>query len=148
MQQVRFHYADRKLPLKNKTLVKSFIPSIFISEKKGLNYVDYIFCSDEFLLRLNKEQLNHNYYTDILTFDLSSTKDTEAEIFISVDRVKDNAKTFQEKLERETLRVIFHGILHLCGYKDKTKKEIIEMRKKEEYYIDRYYRSIVPRGTK
>ena len=150
MQRVSFNYLDRTLNLKNKTLVKDFIKTIFKEEKKGLNSIDYIFCSDDMLLELNRDQLNHDYYTDILTFELSSTKDTIAEIYISVDRVKDNASTLKQPFEKEILRVIFHGALHLCNYKDKTKKEEALMRKMEDYYIDKYYKSIkpVPRGTK
>ena len=150
MQRVSFNYLDRTLNLKNKTLVKDFIKTIFKEEKKGLNSIDYIFCSDDMLLELNRDQLNHDYYTDILTFELSSTKDTIAEIYISVDRVKDNASTLKQPFEKEILRVIFHGALHLCNYKDKTKKEEALMRKMEDYYTDKYYKSIkpVPRGTK
>ncbi|GAB3365304.1 rRNA maturation RNase YbeY [Arachidicoccus ginsenosidivorans] len=128
-------------------MVKAFIPTIFKKEKKGLNYINYIFCSDESLLELNKQQLNHDYYTDILTFELSSTDKTEAEIYISVDRIKDNAKVLKQPLEKEILRVLFHGALHLCGYKDKTKKEEDIMREKEEYYINNYYKRFVPRET-
>ncbi|QEC71762.1 rRNA maturation RNase YbeY [Arachidicoccus ginsenosidivorans] len=147
MQIVTFNYLDSALPLKNKTMVKAFIPTIFKKEKKGLNYINYIFCSDESLLELNKQQLNHDYYTDILTFELSSTDKTEAEIYISVDRIKDNAKVLKQPLEKEILRVLFHGALHLCGYKDKTKKEEDIMREKEEYYINNYYKRFVPRET-
>ena len=148
MQKVSFNYLDSDLPLKNKTLVKAFIPAIFKAEKKGLNYINYIFCSDETLLELNKQQLQHDYYTDILTFELSSTKNTESEIYISVERIRDNAKTLKQPLEKEILRVLFHGALHLCGYKDKTKKEEARMRELEDLYIKKYYDSLVPRGTK
>ena len=148
MQKVTFNYLDSDLPLKNKTIVKTFIPSIFKLENKGLNYINYIFCTDESLLVLNKQQLQHDYYTDILTFELSSTKNTEAEIYISVDRIKDNAKSLKQPLEKEILRVLFHGALHLCGYKDKTKKDEAKMREMEDFYIDKYYNALVPRGTK
>lgn len=148
MQKVTFNYLDRPLSLKNKTLVKAFIPNIFSAEKKGLKSIAYIFCSDETLLEMNKQQLNHDYYTDILTFELSSTKNTEAEVYISVDRVKENAIQLNQPFEREVLRVLFHGALHLCHYKDKTRKEEALMRKMEDYYIDQYYERLVPRGTK
>ncbi|UAY57164.1 rRNA maturation RNase YbeY [Arachidicoccus terrestris] len=148
MQRVSFNYLDKQLHLKNKTAIKAFIATIFKSEKKGLKSIDYIFCSDDTLLDMNKQQLKHDYYTDILTFELSSTKDTIAEVYISVDRVKDNAKTLQEPFEKEMLRVLFHGALHLCHYKDKTAKEAVLMRKMEDYYIKKYYRTSVPRGTK
>lgn len=148
MQRVSFNYLDKQLPLKNKTAVKAFIATIFTSEKKGLKSIDYIFCSDDTLLDMNKQQLKHDYYTDILTFELSSTKETIAEVYISVDRVKDNAKTLQQPFEKEILRVLFHGALHLCHYKDKTTKEAQLMRKMEDYYIEKYYKTTVPRGTK
>jgi len=139
MQKINFNYLDSTLSLKNKTQVKAFIPLIFKKEKKGLNFINYIFCTDETLLVLNKQQLNHDYYTDILTFELSTTKNTEAEIYISTERVKDNAKSLREPYEKEILRVLFHGVLHLCGYKDKTKKEQATMRQKEDFYINEYY---------
>ena len=139
MQKINFNYLDSTLSLKNKTQVKAFIPLIFKKEKKGLNFINYIFCTDETLLVLNKQQLNHDYYTDILTFELSTTKNTEAEIYISTERVKDNAKSLREPYEKEILRVLFHGVLHLCGYKDKTKKEEATMRQKEDFYINEYY---------
>ncbi|SDZ74751.1 rRNA maturation RNase YbeY [Arachidicoccus rhizosphaerae] len=148
MQKVTFNYLDSSLPLKNKNIVKAFIATIFKKEKKGLNYINYIFCSDDTLLELNKQQLQHDYYTDILTFELSTDNNTESEVYISVDRVKDNAKTLQQPLEKEILRVLFHGALHLCGYKDKTKKDEAKMREMEDFYINKYYKSIVPRGTK
>jgi len=140
MQRVTFNYLDRQLSLKSKTQVKDFITTIFKSEKKGLSYINYIFCSDDTLLEMNKRQLNHDYYTDILTFELSSTKNTEAEVYISVDRVKDNAQTLKQPFEKEILRVLFHGALHLCGYKDKTPAEEALMRKTEDKYINRYYK--------
>lgn len=148
MQRVTFNYLDKQLSLKNKTLVKQFIPVIFKKEKKGLQSIDYIFCSDETLLEMNKQQLNHDYYTDILTFELSPTKDTQAEVYISVDRVKDNAKSLNQSFEREILRVLFHGALHLCHYKDKTDKEEALMRKMEDHYIEAYYQFLVSRETK
>lgn len=138
MQRVSFHYLDRQLNLKNKTLVKEFIKNIFKKEKKGLETIDYIFCSDETLLEMNKEQLNHDYYTDILTFELGNEKATIAEVYISIDRVKDNAQTLKQPFEREILRVLFHGVLHLCNYKDKSSKDAALMRKMEDYYIDKY----------
>ena len=97
--------------------------------------MDYIFCSDEYLLHINQTYLQHDYYTDIITFELSDTRETEAEIYISLDRVKDNAAQFGEPYQKEILRVIFHGALHLCGYKDKSAVEAALMRKMEDKYL-------------
>jgi rRNA maturation RNase YbeY len=103
--------------------------------------VNYIFCNDDYILEINKEYLGHNYYTDIITFDLSDGGSTEkiVDIFISVDRIKDNSVLQNSSLEEEMLRVIIHGILHVCGFNDKTKKEKEIMRKVENAAIERYY---------
>lgn len=135
MQQVRFNYADIKsIPLAKKE-VKLFVSNIFKQEGKALQQIDYIFCSDEYLLNINKTFLQHDYYTDIITFDLSEKEGTIGEIYISSDRVKDNSITLGILFSDEMLRVIFHGALHLCGYKDKKKSEITLMREKEDYYL-------------
>lgn len=136
MDSVSFRSADRSLRLTGKTLVKDFIVSLFKKEKRPLASITYVFCSDEFLLKMNRDFLQHDYYTDIITFGLSEMgMPVEAEIYISLDRVKDNAQTLGRPLSEETLRVIFHGALHLCGYKDKKKSEITLMRSKEDQYL-------------
>jgi probable rRNA maturation factor len=126
--------------LPNRTALKKQIASIFTTEKKALESISIIFCSDEYLLQINQTHLQHNYYTDIITFDLSPTKKvpTIAELYISVDRVKDNAKQLGKTFTNELHRVIFHGCLHLCGYKDKTPRDIKKMRSTEDKYINRY----------
>ena len=136
MAKVRFHYADVKLiPLKKKRDVKEFVATIFQQEGKGLRELNYIFCSDDYLLNINRSFLNHDYFTDIVTFDLSEGEETEGEIYISIDRVKDNAVSHGASSADELLRVMFHGALHLLGYKDKKKSEITIMRQKEDYYL-------------
>lgn len=101
-----------------------------------ISSLNYIFCSDESLLEMNIKHLKHHTYTDIITFDLSSEKKTiEGEIYISVDRVKDNAAKFSVPFTEELYRVMIHGVLHLCGYKDKTNSAQKKMRTKEEFYI-------------
>ncbi|BAV09736.1 rRNA maturation RNase YbeY [Filimonas lacunae] len=135
MKKVHFNYADRKLSLTGKENCKQHIEYLFSKEKKKLEEIRYIFCSDEYLLQINKDFLQHDYYTDIITFDLSEGDATTSEVYISVDRVKENAITQGTTFTREMLRVLFHGALHLCGYKDKTKDQVSEMRKKEEQYI-------------
>ena len=131
-----FNYADVKsIALKNKTGLKTFIFSVFKREKKRVASINYIFCSDQYLLQINKDFLLHDYYTDIITFDLSDKNAIVGEIYISVDRVKDNANVQGTSFSNELLRVMFHGVLHLCGYGDKTKSEITVMRQKEDYYL-------------
>lgn len=141
MNKVSFNYADRKLNLANKTKLKAFIPSIFKKEGKKLEAINYVFCSDEYLLQINKDFLQHDYYTDIITFDLSESDATTSEVYISTDRIKDNSLQLGTSFEQEALRVIFHGALHLCGYKDKSKKDIEIMRSMEEKYIKLYLKS-------
>ncbi|WP_207497196.1 rRNA maturation RNase YbeY [Aridibaculum aurantiacum] len=135
---IRFSYADvSTIPLKNKKVVKLFIQELFQLENKPLSQLNYVFCSDEYLLQINKDHLQHDYYTDIITFDLTdpSSEGTIGEIYISVDRVKDNANDHKVTSTNELLRVIFHGALHLCGYGDKTNREITIMREKEDHYL-------------
>ena len=138
MQRVFFHTADRTLNIKKKKNLKSFIENVFKKEGRKLGRIDYIYCSDEHLLEMNKTHLNHDYLTDILTFELSSSNITEAEVYISLDRVQENAKDLNLPILNETLRVIFHGALHLCGYKDKAAKDEKLMREKEDFYIKTY----------
>ncbi|HEX4876978.1 MAG TPA: rRNA maturation RNase YbeY, partial [Chitinophagaceae bacterium] len=109
-----------KTRLSDRTRLKSFIESIFRKEKMALAELNYIFCSDDELLQINRQFLQHNYYTDIITFDLSDTGNAiHAEVYISIERVKDNARKLGVSFRKELHRVIFHGVLHLCGYKDK-----------------------------
>lgn len=136
MSNVQFRSADRSLQLPGKSALKAFIAGIFKKEKQALASITYVFCSDAFLLQMNRDFLQHDYYTDIITFGLSEKGEpVEAEVYISLDRVKDNARNLQQTYRQETLRVIFHGALHLCGYKDKKKSEIELMRKKEDQYL-------------
>ena len=129
--------------LKQRRLLKKFIIELFVKEKKPLQSIDIIFCSDEYLLQINKQHLQHDFYTDIITFDLSesSANPIIGELYISIDRVKDNSALSDEKFSSELLRVIFHGLLHLCGFKDKTIKDIKTMRQKEDEYLNLYNNS-------
>ena len=143
MEIILFRNADKTFLFPNKKRLKQFIELLFKKEKKGLYELTYVFCSDEYLLGINKDFLKHDFYTDIITFDLSeNNKQTIGEIYISLDRIKDNAKTMNASIKEETLRVIFHGALHLCGYKDKSKADIIKMRMKEDYYLSLYKSSL------
>ncbi|MBR2648727.1 MAG: rRNA maturation RNase YbeY [Sediminibacterium sp.] len=136
-KQVYFHYADAKPLFSNKRLLQGFIPIIFKKEGKKLESLSFIFCSDSYLLKINKQFLNHDYYTDIISFDLSEPKSAliSGEIYISVERVKENAKDMRISFEEEMKRVLFHGTLHLCGYRDKKKADVQQMRAKEDEYL-------------
>ena len=137
---VKFHFQHKTLSLKNRNKLKTFILSIFKKEKLALVSLNYIFCSDKYLLGINKEFLNHNYYTDIISFNLANKEaPVEGEVYISLDRVKANALELNQYYKTELHRVILHGALHLCGYNDKTSKEIDLMRKMEEYYLKAYF---------
>ena len=98
--------------------------------------ISVIFCSDDYLKQININYLNHHYYTDIITFDYSDNKIISGDLFVSIDRVKENAEINNENFNKEICRVIIHGILHLCGYKDKTSKEKEEMRKLEDSFLN------------
>jgi probable rRNA maturation factor len=142
---INYFVEDLKFTVKDKKRIKTWI--IDTIEKEGYNpgEINYIFCSDNYLLELNISYLNHNTLTDIITFNNSDDKQTiSGDIFISIERVKDNSTTLSTGFENELARVIIHGILHLCGYKDKTKDQKAEMRSKEEHYINLLN---VPRGT-
>lgn len=132
MAQINFHGQDVPLPELNFKLVSSWLKEISTSENTSIKRINYIFCSDDFLLEINKQHLQHDYYTDIITFNLSESEKVESDIYISIDRVKDNASNFKSNYQTELLRVIAHGLLHLIGYNDKTKDEQIIMRKKED----------------
>ena len=130
-----------RVTLKNKKKLKTFIKELFIKEGKCLKSMNVIFCSDQYLLDLNQQHLKHNFYTDIITFNLSESNSSSitAELYISVDRVMDNAKTLKTDFSTELHRVIFHGALHLCGYKDKKTADINIMRQKEEETLNQYF---------
>ena len=126
--------------IKNRRPLKLFINQLFKKEGKVLHSLNIIFCSDEYLLEINKQHLQHNFYTDIITFDLSEENALSiiGELYISIDRVRENATSLSVNFSIELLRVIFHGALHLCGFKDKTKTDIKNMRDKEEEYLRLY----------
>ena len=146
---ITFHNADIKFLLRHKKELKAFIINQVDAEANKTIVLSYIFCSDEYLLRINKQFLNHDYYTDIITFPLSEDEKTlEAEIYISIDRIRENCLSFgkaanvglntDEAFEKELLRVLFHGVLHLAGYKDKTLKQKAKMRQAEEDWMDKF----------
>ena len=138
---IHFFFENVSPSLKNKKKLKDFIGLLFKKEGKKLSSLNYIFCTDEALLKVNRQYLNHDFYTDIISFDLSDSPDTiTAEVYISVDRVKENARKFNKTAIEEIHRVIFHGALHFCGYNDKTAGEVKRMRMKEDDLLSNYFR--------
>src|SRR5882757_4156551 len=126
---IQFNFLE-PISLADRTRLKQFIIGLFKREKTPLAEVQYIFCSDQYLLEINRQFLQHDFYTDIITFDLSEPgQPIHAEIYISVDRVRENAREFNSSLKKELHRVLFHGALHLVGYGDKGREEEIKMRK-------------------
>jgi rRNA maturation RNase YbeY len=139
---ISFNHADSKVALANRVALKSFIEKRVKKEGYSIETLTYVFCSDKYLLKMNKDFLSHNYYTDIISFDLSETPgNLIGEVYISVDRVKDNAKTHGTSLKEELHRVIFHGALHFCGYKDKKPTDTKKMRQMEDRWLAAYMKS-------
>lgn len=138
MPSINFFNEDIGFKLKQVQKLKTWIKATIAKEKYLLHSVNYIFCSDTSLLERNIQFLQHNTLTDIITFDLSEEEGTlDGEIYISIDRVRENAEKFSKSFEDELHRVLIHGVLHLVGYRDKKADQKAEMRKKEDYYLKR-----------
>ena len=139
MSIIKFHSLIKVPELKERRKLKQFLQRIARQENERILHLSYIFCSDEKLLRINQDFLKHDFYTDIITFDMREQPGpVVGEVYISVDRVRDNANKHLVSNSNEMHRVIFHGLLHLCGYKDKLKADRLTMREKEDYYLKRY----------
>ncbi len=134
-QMIYFNF-ETEFDLKDQKKVSEWITNTIHKENFKLEEISYIFCDDEYLLNLNINYLDHDTLTDIISFDYSVGKIISGDIFISVDRIKENAEKFEVDFKNELHRVIIHGILHYCGYKDKTEEEKNEMRSKEDYYLN------------
>nr|WP_299386157.1 rRNA maturation RNase YbeY [Allomuricauda sp.] len=128
---IDFHF-NADFRLEDITKYSEWINRIIVSEGFRGGQLDFIFCSDEYLLGINLQYLNHDTFTDIITFDYTQGKQVSGDIFISIERVKDNASEYGVNLDNELLRVMSHGVLHLMGYKDKTQDDSELMRRKEE----------------
>lgn len=128
---ISFHSQVSKFNLKKKKKIIDWILLVAYLERFEVNEISYVFCDDEFLLKLNNDFLHHNYYTDIVTFDYSASRKIEAEIYISIERVKENSKLLNTYFEEELGRVMIHGLLHCMGYSDKSKWSQNRMRKRE-----------------
>lgn len=136
MSKVVFFFEDVEEVNLNHIIVEKQAEFLVTNEKKILGDVTIIFCSDEYLLKINEEFLGHQYYTDIITFDYCENSTVSGDLFISLERVADNAIQLRTDFKRELYRVIFHGLLHLVGYKDKVASEKKTMRVKEDYYLE------------
>jgi probable rRNA maturation factor len=145
---VHFFSADLEFALDHPRKTSKWIAESALKEKSVIKEISYVFCTDDYLLKLNQDFLQHNTLTDIITFDYSlSKKILEGEIYISIERIKENAIKFKRSFDEELHRVIIHGVLHLIGYKDKKSADKALMRKKEEAYLS-LRQTNVPRGTK
>lgn len=133
---IDFHSLLPSFKLKNSKKLSEFIHLIAFTEEHEIGELNYIFCSDKYLLELNKQYLNHDTLTDIITFDYTAHDEVSGDVFISIDRVKENAVIFKQSFQTELNRVLFHGVLHLCGYKDKKSAHQKLMRAKEDFYLN------------
>lgn len=136
---INYQSQDIKFVLKEKRKVSKWINDVIKSHQKKLGNVSYIFCSNQYILELNQQYLNHNYFTDIITFDYCFDNIVEGDIFISIDTVLDNSHRFKTNFYDELLRVIIHGILHLVGFSDKTAKQQKQMRVLEDEALSIFY---------
>lgn len=125
--------------LSDEDIYSSWIDAVILSEEKELGEVSYIFCDDEYLLEINKQYLNHDTLTDIISFDYTEDNIISGDIFISLERVRDNAADLNTTFDEELKRVMIHGILHYCGYKDKSANEELLMRSKEDEKIQMFH---------
>ncbi len=135
---VTYFFEDTDFKLKNKTKIKKWLKLVAESEVFSLGALSVIFCSDNYILDINQRFLQHDYFTDIITFDYSEGEKISGDLFISVDSVRENSIEYETEFEEELHRVIVHGVLHLIGYDDHTDEDIRTMRSKENYYLSLY----------
>lgn len=128
---INFNY-ENDFTLENEEAIATWLTRVIESENKKEGEINYIFCDDEYLHKINLEYLNHDTLTDIISFDYSMGNELNGDVFVSVERVKDNAVDFNVSFEEELKRVLVHGVLHYCGYKDKTENDELKMRAKED----------------
>ncbi|MCL4155198.1 UNVERIFIED_CONTAM: hypothetical protein GTU68_017980 [Idotea baltica] len=134
MEAIHFFYEETSFALDQPDIIAGWVDEVITRHEERVEAINFIFCSDDYLLKINRSYLDHDYYTDIITFDNREpdSDDLESDIFISIDRIRDNAKDLQVTFHRELHRVIIHGILHLLGWNDKTDEQKEAMREKEE----------------
>lgn len=132
---IQYFNEDIAFPKVKRRITSSWIKQVISIEEKRVGDISFIFCSDEYLLDVNRKYLNHDYYTDIITFDNVEGNVINGDIFISVDRVKENSIDFETSFDNEIHRILIHGVLHLLGYKDKAKSDKLLMTEKEDLYL-------------
>jgi probable rRNA maturation factor len=135
---ISFNY-ENEFELQNEDQIVTWISTVILSENKKEGDINYIFCDDEYLLNLNEQYLDHDTLTDIISFDYSVGNELHGDIFISVERVRENAQDFNVTFEEELKRVLVHGVLHYCGYKDKSEEDEQLMRSKEDEKIKMFH---------
>ncbi|MBO3115249.1 rRNA maturation RNase YbeY [Winogradskyella sp. DF17] len=134
---ISFNY-EMEFHLVDEAEWSNWLNDVILNENREKGELSYVFCTDEYLHKINIEYLNHDTYTDIITFDYSVGKKLHGDIYISVERVTENAGTYRCSVKEEMARVMVHGLLHLCGYKDKSTVEATIMRGKEDFYLSRF----------
>ena len=132
------YFSSTDYVVNNKDELTSWLEGAIIKEGRTLGELVFNFCSDETLLKINKEFLNHDTLTDVITFDYCVNNEVSGEVFISTERVRENANEYQQSFDQEKRRVMIHGVLHLCGYKDKTNKDRALMSEMESFYLDSF----------
>ena len=135
---ISFNY-ETEFELANEEIFSNWISQVILSESKKEGEINYIFCDDDYILEINKQYLNHDYFTDIISFDYSVGNELHGDIFVSIDRVRENSVDFQTTFDEELKRVIIHGVLHYCGYKDKSEEDELIMREKENEKIKMFH---------
>jgi rRNA maturation RNase YbeY len=135
---ISFNY-ELEFTLENESLISEWLSAVIISENKQEGEINYIFCDDDYLLEINQQYLDHDTLTDIISFDYSIGNELHGDIFISIERVRENAEDFNVSFEEELKRVLVHGILHYCGYKDKSEEDEKTMRLKENEKIKMFH---------
>ena len=135
---ISFNY-ETEFELADEEVFSNWISQVILSESKKEGDLNYIFCDDEYILKINKQYLNHDYFTDIISFDYSIGNELHGDIFVSVERVRENSVDFNTAFDEELKRVIIHGVLHYCGYKDKSEEDELIMREKENEKIQMFH---------
>ncbi|WP_348824692.1 rRNA maturation RNase YbeY [Flavobacterium aestuarii] len=135
---INFNY-ESEFTLENEVAIATWLSSVIVSENKTEGEINYIFCDDEYLHKINLEYLNHDTLTDIISFDYTMGNEISGDIFVSVERVLDNSKDYDTSFEDELKRVLVHGVLHYCGYKDKSEEDEALMRNKEDEKIAMFH---------
>lgn len=135
---INFNY-ETDFQLEREEAYQEWLSAVILSESKKEGEINYIFCDDEYLLKINVEYLNHDTLTDIISFDYSVGNELHGDIYISVERVAENAVDYEVSFTEELMRVMVHGVLHYCGYKDKTEEDALNMRQKEDQKITLFH---------